>query len=1033
MRLPCRVFTPHWFRLATLSVLCLLAVEARAQEGSGVLQGTVSDDTDAVLPGVTVTLTDEVTNRVLSTAAGSYGNYSLRRVEPGRYTVTFELAGFSRAVYPAIDIRSAQTLRLDVILKPGPVTTTIQVVDIAPLIDLEDSTVSQHFPQDEFDRLPKSRTFQSVAVMAPAVHAGEIEGGIQINGASGAENAFVVDGVATNSGIDGRSRQNAVFEYLSEVEIKTAGVDADQSGALGGVVSAVTRSGGGAFHGSAWLYYGGNALNAAPARRLVLDPRDNRTVGYFQDEKSRSRVYEPGFSLGGPVKGDKLFFFTSWSPRWAHQDVPYNFSNGAEAGTIRRDQTFFSGFNKISFAPTERVRGHLSWLWTPLTSMGALPVYNGACANCLSSSAAANAVNAQRGSFNPQTSYGGSLEVTLSPRILVHSRINYFWDNYKDTGIPDTTSVQYQAPALGPLVPTEFQGPVGFQNTPRIFKAEHDRISRATAQFDVSMLFGSHDLKAGYGIEKTVNDVNRFYPGGYVFIWWDRSFAGVAGVPDRGTYGYYEVNDFRTLGSAGSRIKSLYGQDRWRVSERLTLNLGVRLETEKIPSFRGDVQQIAFEFGWRDRLAPRLGASYDLFGDGKVRLFGSWGRYFDWTKFDLARTVFGGEIWRTYYRSLDSLEVFSLGLNNMPGRDLWNPGVTPFRDRRSVVAGLKSIDPNLKPTSQDQWSVGGDYQRRNDTVVGARYVHQKLRRAVEDLAVLVAGNASYIYANPGEGIAATAPFTTGLTAKPLDYPKPVRNYDAVEITFQRRFAKSWFGNVSYTWSRLFGNYSGLASSDEILTPTTGLSYATAQQPVGSIAHPARYASLGWDLDEILFDSKGHLDTRGALATDRPHAFKFSGGYRFDTGRIGPTDVGIFFILASGTPLSTRVNTTQNLPVFVNGRGDMGRTPVLSTTDMQVAHTVSVTETQTLRVEFNVLNIFNQKTARHRFDNLNRGAGTPVSSSAIDLSKVDLRSGYDYGALIRATPDGADAFDPRYGKDDLFNEGLSARLGVKWSF
>src|SRR5262245_22354537 len=369
----------------------------------------------------------------------------------------------------------------------------------------------------------------------------------------------------------------------------------------------------------------------------------------------------------------------------------------------------------------------------------------------------------------------------------------------------------------------------------------------------------------------------------------------------------------------------------------------------------------------------------------------------------------------------------------MPGRELWNPGVTPYSDRRSVVAGLRNIDPNSKLTSQDQFSVGADYQWRTDTAFGARYVHQKLRRAIEDLAALVQGNSSYIYANPGEGIAATAPFTTGLTAQPLDYPRPRRDYDALEITFQRRFSRSWFGNVSYTWSRLYGNYSGLGSSDEILTPTTGLSYATAQQPGGSIAHPARYASLGWDLDEILFDSKGHLDTKGALANDRPHAFKFSGGYRFDTGRIGPTDVGVFLIVASGTPLSTRVNTTQNLPVFVNGRGDMGRTPMLSTTDMQVSHTVNVTETQTVRIEFNVLNVFNQKTVRHRFDNLNRGVGTPVDSSAIDLSKVDLRSGYDYNALIRATPDGADAFDPRYGKDDLFNEGLTARLGLKWSF
>jgi hypothetical protein len=83
-------------------------------------------------------------------------------------------------------------------------------------------------------------------------------------------------------------------------------------------------------------------------------------------------------------------------------------------------------------------------------------VYNGACANCLSSSAAANVVNFQRGSFNPQTSYGGSLDVVLPPRVLVSTRINYFWDNYKDTGIP-ISPVSVTDASGGTLVPADLQ------------------------------------------------------------------------------------------------------------------------------------------------------------------------------------------------------------------------------------------------------------------------------------------------------------------------------------------------------------------------------------------------------------------------------------------------------------------------------------------------------------------------------------------------------------------------------------------------
>jgi len=179
----------------------------------------------------------------------------------------------------------------------------------------------------------------------------------------------------------------------------------------------------------------------------------------------------------------------------------------------------------------------------------------------------------------------------------------------------------------------------------------------------------------------------------------------------------------------------------------------------------------------------------------------------------------------------------------------------------------------------------------------------------------------------------------------------------------------------------------------------------------------------------MWDSHGNLDVRGRLATDRPHAVKLYGAYDFKFG----TQLGAFFYAASGTPMTTYVNTTNQIPVMVNGRGDMGRTPFLNRTDLLLTHELGLAGTKRLRLEMNVLNVFNQKTGRHLFNSLNKGAGAPRQSSAIDLSHTDLARGYDYNALINASPDRANALDVRYGMEDLFDAGTQGQFTVKFLF
>jgi hypothetical protein len=444
-----------------------------------------------------------------------------------------------------------------------------------------------------------------------------------------------------------------------------------------------------------------------------------------------------------------------------------------------------------------------------------------------------------------------------------------------------------------------------------------------------------------------------------------------------------------------------------------------------VPSFREGVD--AMSFSWKDKIAPRLGAAYDVRGDGKFKIYGSWGRYYDWTKYELPRGSYGGDVWQIYYRALDTLDLGSLNLSNMPGADLWVAG-SSFRDRR--VPNFDSTDPNIRPMFQDSTSIGTEYQLGSEMVFGLHFVHNNLGRTIEDIgAVDAQGNETYIIGNPGEGLAEFQ-FPSGLTPFGQPVPKPKRQYDAMEFTLSKRFSNNYFWSASYVVSRLYGNYSGIAASEEISTPTTGVSSATAQQQAGSISRPGGNANRAWDIDEIFWDSRGNLDVLGRLPTDRPHVVKLYGSYLTPFG----TQIGVNFYGGSGTPLTTYVNTVNQTNAFVNGRGDMGRTDVLTRTDLLVSHELKVgSGNKRMRLELNLLNAFNQKTSRHQFNFLNRGAGAARPSSAIDLSGTDLRNGYDFNAMIAASADGANAYDPRYGMDDLFEPGTQGYFTVRFLF
>ena len=309
---------------ATLAVLA--GGVALAQEQSGDIEGIVTDKDGAALPGVTVESEGPLGARVAVTDVN--GVFRFPNLRSGVYKLTAKLDGFVTAEVPGVDLQLGTTLRVNFTLQPGTFEDTITVAADTVAIDVTKTQTATSISREEITLLPRGRDFTDVVPLAAGAANEQQAGGISIDGSSGSENRFVIDGIDTTDPQDGTSAVPMRADFIEEVQVKSAGYAAEYGGSTGGVINAITKSGGNEFHGAVLAQYEDISWNGSSRPVLELNLDDPLIAEYNTYDKDDQDRIDPGFYISGPILKDKLWFFGSYQPGITDTERTVTFLSG---------------------------------------------------------------------------------------------------------------------------------------------------------------------------------------------------------------------------------------------------------------------------------------------------------------------------------------------------------------------------------------------------------------------------------------------------------------------------------------------------------------------------------------------------------------------------------------------------------------------------------------------------------------------------------------------------------------------------------
>ena len=968
--------------------------------------------------------------------------------------------------------------------------------------------------------------------------------GFSVSGASDSENSYLVEGQDTENISGGYSKANVPFEFIQEVQVKSSGIEAEHGGALGGVVNVVMKKGSNAWHGELFGIYEGAAMDGTPNNYLRYDPTQTGTdtiisradgpAQLYQPAKDHYRDIQPGGTIGGPIMKDRVWFFAGFAPYYTSLVRHVDFGSATVNGplgvqTFTQDTQLYYGTARIDATLTQKIRVFGSWLTQYGRQSGASLPHADSIQGYLNSTINTPITNYSHGlGFGaPNETFNTGADITITPRLVSTTRFGYFFENYHDFGWPTQggdllwnnsgVGATENPPGSTATIPTSLQQTGGtstagaYDSTYTLHNAnKHYQFDQDVAVFKSGWL-GTHNFKFGYQLNHLVNNISQngnvpfaffvlgagnYYTPSTTFGQSQCATLTAAYGGCAGAYGYMVVQDFATVGTASDTNHGLFFQDAWTIGRGVTINAGLRIEKEDIPAPAGTtLVGHSIDFSWGDKVAPRLGAAWDVFKDGRMKVFGSYGVTNDIFKLLLAETSFGGQAYEQCSYGVSTGNIASITPQfvndracpsaasnvgaNFPG------GVTPAGLTQIENINLRPfepVSPGVKPYRQHESVFGVDYQLAKNWAFEARWDRRRLDHVIEDASLADrAWGETYTIVNPGEGVdktfngyvnyltgigqvfgvpgwqfnAPSAPF--GVCASCPNMPKAARSYDGLEFRLTKSVSRHFSGMFSWTYSALRGNYTGLTTSDQI--------------DGGAPGRNSPDTSRAFDEPFYYFGANGKSNS-GPLPTDRPNTLKGFVYYQLSEGKRQTTTFGLFQTAYEGSPVSSYLDTggmfssQVSEAVYSFGRGKwvdaatdgagnitLGnptsrRTPWYVQSDVNLMHEIKVDKNNERRVfgfEANLTNLLNQHSVTAYYAGINStqlttplipGPGGVLFGTGASAYGV-LEGGYNVQQWINGGPGGTTV--PQvvksswYGEPFAYQQSRSIRLKIRYTF